>query len=269
MFEFEIDAKCKDAIYNYYLNNNADEKNVRLEIIKVILTDGCPISSCTVKNYVVKTSRDEENKLDIINLIFATGIKKTYLGDLLSEYLMSVCDEKPIKDAILDLLINAGFKIDSNVFTQYVANSPDGIDTKIEKVKKLMQNGTQVKADCLENYILSIDKTNVFSEELFNLLSKNTFTISANAYAKFLLECADIDKARHSSKILSSITSDLNSAHISFSHAGNSLTGNVIQAYVLSANDGYDVVKAIVSEMLALKIKLNSKITVVWKHGKV
>jgi len=262
MFEFEIDAKCKDAIYNYYLNNNADEKNVRLEIIKVILTDGCPISSGTVKNYVVKTSRDEENKLDIINLIFATGIKKTYLGDLLSEYLMSVCDEKPIKDAILDLLINAGFKIDSNVFTQYVANSPDGIDTKIEKVKKLMQNGTQVKADCLENYILSIDKTNVFSEELFNLLSKNTFTISANAYAKFLLECADIDKARHSSKILSSITSDLNSAHISFSHAGNSLTGNVLQAYVLSANDGYDVVKAIVSEMLALKIKLNSKITV-------
>ena len=40
------------------------------------------------------------------------------------------------------------------------------------------------------------------------------------------------------------------------------MTGNVLQAYVLSANDSYDVVKAIVNEMLALKIKLNSEITV-------
>ena len=195
-------------------------------------------------------------------MIFATGINKTYLGDLLSEYLMSSCDEKNIKDEIIKLLIDNGFKIDSNVFTQYIANSSDAIDAKISKVKKLMQNGTQVKADCLENYILSVGKTNVFSEELFNLLSKNTFTISANAYAKFLLECADIDKARHSSKLLSSITSDLNTSHVCFSHLGNSLTCNVLQAYVLGANDSYDVVKAIVSELLALKIRLNSEITV-------
>ncbi len=262
MFEFEMDARSKDAIYNYYLNNNADDKDIRLEILEVLLVEGCPISNSTVKNYVVKTTRDEENKFNIINLIFATGINKTYLGDLLSEYLMSSCDEKNIKDEIIKLLIDNGFKIDSNVFTQYIANSSDAIDAKISKVKKLMQNGTQVKADCLENYILSVGKTNVFSEELFNLLSKNTFTISANAYAKFLLECADIDKARHSSKLLSSITSDLNTSHVCFSHLGNSLTCNVLQAYVLGANDSYDVVKAIVSELLALKIRLNSEITV-------
>lgn len=262
MFGFEIDAKSKDAIYNYYLNNNADEKEVRIEILKVLLTEGCPISNGTVKNYVVKTSRDEENKLNIINLIFTTGINKTYFGDLLSEYLMSDCDEKSIKDTILELLINAGFKIDSNVFTQYIANSSDDIDAKIANVNKLIQNGTQVKADCLENYILSVDNTNVFSEELFNLLSRDIFTISVNAYAKFLLECEDIDKVRHSSKILSAVTFDLNTSHISFIHEGKSLIGNVLQAYVLSANDSYDVVKAIVNEMLALKIKLNSEITV-------
>lgn len=262
MFEFDIEAKSKDAIYNYYLNNNTDEKETRLDILKVLLIEGCPISNGTIKNYIVRTSRDEENKSEIINLIFATGINKTYLGDLLSEYLMSACDDKPIKDAIFEMLINAGFKTDSNVFTKYVVNSSDTIDAKIEKVKKLMQNGTQVKADCLENYILSVGKANVFSEEMFNLLSKGTFTISANAYAKFLLECEDIDKARDSSKILSSITYDLNTSHIRFNHAGNVLTGNVFQAYVLRTNDGYDVVKAIVNEMLSLKIKLNSEITV-------
>ena len=257
-----MDSKSKDAIYNYYLNNNADDKDTRLEILKELLVEGCPISNSTVKNYVVKTTRDKENKFDIINLIFATGINKTYLGDLLSEYLISACDEKSIKDAITELLINDGFKIDSNVLMQYIANGSDEIDAKIFKVKKFLQNGTQVKADCLESYILSVGKTNVFSEELFNLLAKNAFAISANAYAKFLLECADIDKVRHNSKILSSITSDLNASYISLSHLGNSLTCNVLQAYILNAKDSYDVVKAIVNEMLASKIKLNSEITV-------
>lgn len=262
MFGFEIDAKSKDAIYNYYLNNNCDEKDVRLEIIKVLLTEGCPISNGTVKNYVVKTSKDEENKLAILNTIFATGINKTYLGDLLSEYLMSSCDTKEIKDSISEYLINNGFKIDSNVFTQYISNSSDTSESKIDKAKKLIQNGTQVKSDCLESYILSVGKTNVFSEELFNILSKNTFTMSANAYAKFLLECSDIDKVRHSSKILSSITTDLNSSHIGFAHLGNSITGNVLQAYVLCTNDSYDVAKVIASELMAKKIKLNTELSV-------
>lgn len=262
MFEFEIDAKSKDAIYNYYLNNNSDDKDVRFDIIEVLLTEGCPISNGTVKNYVVKTARDEENKINIIKLIFATGINKTYLGDLLSEYLLSGCDEKTIKDDITELLIDTGFKIDSNVFTQYVSDSTDSVETKIAKIKKLVQNGTMVKADCLENYILSIGKTNEFSEEIFNLLSKNTFTFSANAYLKFLTECHDIDKVRHSSKILYSITADLNSSHVGFSHIGNSMSGNILQAYVLCANDSYEVVKAIVSDLIGYKVKLNTEMTV-------
>lgn len=262
MFEFEIDAKSKDAIYNYYLNNNSDDKEVRFDIIEVLLTEGCPISNGTVKNYVVKTARDEENKINIIKLIFATGINKTYLGDLLSEYLLSGCDEKTIKDDITELLIDTGFKIDSNVFTQYVSDSTDSVETKIAKIKKLVQNGTMVKADCLENYILSIGKTNEFSEEIFNLLSKNTFTFSANAYLKFLTECHDIDKVRHSSKILYSITADLNSSHVGFSHIGNSMSGNILQAYVLCANDSYEVVKAIVSDLIGYKVKLNTEMTV-------
>lgn len=262
MFEFEIDAKSKDAIYNYYLNNNSDDKDVRIDIIEVLLIEGSPISNGTVKTYVVKTSRDEENKINIIKQIFATGINRTYLGDLLSEYLMSDCDEKTIKDDITELLIDTGFKVDSNVFARYVSESTDSIDAKITKIKKLVQNGTMIKADCLENYILSIGKTNEFSEELFNLLSKNTFTFSVNAYFKFLTECHDIHKVRHSSMILSSITSDLNSSHVGFSHLGNSMNGNVLQAYVLCTNDSYDVVKAIVSELIGYKVKLNAEMTV-------
>ncbi len=262
MFEFEIDAKSKDAVYNYYLNNNNDDKDTRLAVMCIFLTEKCPISSNTIKNYFVKTSIDEENKIKVIEMIFATGINKTYLGDLLSEYLLFACDEKTVKDKVTEYLINSGFKIDSNILTRYIVTSSDEIDVKIENVKKLINNGTQVRADCLESYIMSVGKVNDFSEVLFDILSNNTITMSVNAYAKYLMECKDIDKTRHNGVLLSSVSSDLNKSFIKFNHLNNVINGNVLQAYVLNTNDHYDVAKAIVAEMLSFRVKLNSDINV-------
>lgn len=262
IFEFEMDAKSKDAIYNYYLNNNNDSKEERMVIVEALMTEGCPISYNTVKNYVVKTVRDEDNKIKIIKLIFDTGINKTYLGDLLSEYLLLSVDEKGVNNEIFDFLISYGFKVDSYVFTKYITVNKDNIDLKIEKAKKLIQNGTHVNPNCLENYILSINSVNVFSEEMFNILSKGAFSISADSYLKYLLSCKDMDKVRHNNKLLDAITLDLKSLYVNFVYSGDCVSGNVLQAYVLSAQDSYDVAKSIISEMLALRIKMNSEITV-------
>lgn len=262
MFGFEMDAKSKDAIYNYYLNNNKDSKEDRLVIIDTLITPGCPISNNTVKNYVVKTAHDEENKLEIIQHIFEMGINKTYLGDLLSEYLLSSSDANSVKDEVSEYLIDCGFKVDSNIFTQYVISKKDSIELRIAKAKKLIQNGTQVRPDCLESYILSIDATDAFSEEMFNILSKSVFTITANSYLKYLMNCKDIDKVRHSNKLLSGISTDLSSTNINFSYNDDSLCGNVLQAYVLTTQDSYDVARAIVNDMLSMKIKMNSEVIV-------
>lgn len=260
-FEFEIDAKSKDAIYYYFLTSNQSPKEERVQIADILLTEGCPITGNTVKSYVVNVTTDEENKIAIIDKIFNTGVNKTYLGDLLSAYLISSQDGMEIKNAISDYLINSGFKVDSNVLTNYVTSVEDN-SVKVPKVKKLIANGTQVKVDCLESYILSISDRNVFSEELFNILSQHSSVISVNALANFLINCKDIDKARHAGRLLSFVSVDLNTSSVRFTYAQDSISGNVLQMYVLCTQDRYDLVQSIVSEMLAMKIKLNSEMTV-------
>lgn len=260
MFEFEIDGKSKDAIYNYYLNNNNDPVETRIIISDTMLEDGCPISNATARNYIIKTSIDSENKLDIIRKIFETGINKTYLGDLLSDYMMSAQDGKEIKDKISDYLIEIGYRMDSSVFTQYVILKNDALELKIPKMKKLLQNGTQIKSDCIDSYLLAINSPEDFSEEVFNIICTGSYSVSTSALAKFLLECRDIDKARHFSKLFNSVSTDINASYIKFLHLGNQISGNVLQAYVLLSNDNYDITNQIASEMIAAKIKLNSEI---------
>ena len=262
MFRLEVDGKSKDAVYNYYLNNNQDAYPDRVKVVDFLLTKDCPISNTTVQNYIVRTSRDGEGKLPIVEKIFDTGINKTYLGDLLSEYLLTSTDPEAVKSPMSNFLIDKGFKIDSNVLTQYITSDIDAMDARIEKTKRLIANGTSVKADCLENYILSVKEPADFSEQMFNLLTGYSFTIGFAAYARFLLFCKDIDKVRHNAKLAGAFSGDLSGMQTTVKHGGDSVVCNLLQAYVLTAADSYDAAKAIVGELLGRKMKLNTEVTV-------
>lgn len=262
MFRFEIDARAKDTVYNYYLNSNSDACADRIRVIDFLLTQGCPISNTTVRSYIVGTSIDGEGKISVAEKILATGINRTYLGDLLSEYLLASTDSEEVRARLSDYLIDCGFKVDSVVLTQYVTSDTDPIDAKLDKVRKLIANGTLVKADCLENYILSVAEPSDFSEQMFNLLADCSFTVGFAAYARFLLYCRDIDKIRHHAKIASAFSGDLNNMQTTVQHGGDSVVCNLLQAYVLAAADSPDVARAVVSSLTAARIKLNTEITV-------
>lgn len=259
MLGFNLDAKALDAVYNYYLNNNADDVEIRAKVINVLLVPGAPISTGTVKNYVIKTQTDGESKLKIIDKIFATGINKTYVGDLLSDYMLHSPDYEPLKSRVEDYLIMQGFKADSGVLSQYVI-STDDVKVKIEKTRQLIQNGTQIKADTIDTYILSLKEPDEFSEEMFNLLTSHNYSVSLAGYIKFLLFCKDIDKVRHNEKLINAVTGNVSEQSASISHNGNKISCNPFQAYVLNTSDSFDVAEAIVSQFNAMGIKLNTDI---------
>ena len=262
MLSFNLDAKALDAVYNYYLNNNSDDSDTRNAIIDVMLVPGAPVSTATVRNYVVNTKTDGESKIIIIEKILGTGINKTYLGELLSDYMMKSADEPDIKNRIFDYLSMQGFKADSNILSRYIAGSQDDSKTKFEKVKRLIQNGTQVKSDTLDEYIQSINVPSDFSEELFNILTEHSYSVSINSYGKFLLFCSDLDKVRHNDRMMQGISGDLNNQMISIRHNDNSIECNVFQAYLLNATDTYETAAGIVSRFNYEKIKANGNITV-------
>ncbi len=262
MLAFNLDAKAMDAIYNYYLNNNSDDVETRMQIIDVLLKPGVPITTGTVKNYVIKTQVDGDNKLNVIEKILETGINKTYVGDMLSEYMLQSSDDEGIKTKVFEYLTREGFKVDSSILSQYLIGSSDDNKIKTEKIKRLIQNGTQVKADALDGYILSLKTPDSFSEELFNLLTEHSYSVGIQSYGKFLLFCKDIDKVRHNEKMMRGVNGDLSTQSLSIKHNGNSISCNAFQAYLLNTTDSYDVASAIVNQFNSARVKASTDITV-------
>ena len=175
---------------------------------------------------------------------------------------MASQDTEKVRNRIFEYLIEKGFKVDSDVLTQYITLAEDAAEVKIDKVKRLITNGAQVKADCLDNYILSLDESSEFSEVMFDLLTNGSITIGFKAYSKFLLYCKDIDKVRHNSKLATVFSGDLNSLQTTVEHNGDSVTCNLLQAYVLISADCYETAKAIVSDFSSARIKMNTEISV-------
>lgn len=261
MLSFQIDRKALDAIYNYYLNHNSDTEEQREEILKVLLVDGAPVSANTVRTYILKTNTDSNIKQKIIDLIFSTGINKTYLGNLLSEYIMSSSDHTEQKEKVAQYLVERGFKVDSDVLEKYVI-SDENKEIKLRKIKQLIANGTIVKADTLDAYILTICNPDDFSADIFNILTANCFSVGFQAYAKYVLECKDIDKVRHGEKLISVLNCDLESQRITVNCFGGSITCNIAQAYLLNCNDGYDTATQLLQQMREKGIKLNKEVLV-------
>ena len=270
MLSLHVEQKTLDSIYNYYLNNNQDSPEDRVVIIDALLTEGAPISNHTVKNYLLKTKTDGDRKREVLEKIFATGISKTYLGDILSEYLLHTEDKEDLKKIISDYLIEQGFRMDSGSLSQYVVSGDDKAQ-KIAKIRQIAQGGTQIKADTLNAYITSLKTPEEFSEEIFNLLAQGTFVVSYQAYQKFLFFCKDVDKVRHHERMLRALDFDVTMQKISVTHCSNSLTCNFAQAYLLNSADSHEVAGAILHQLSNAKVKLATELMVngsVWKFKK-
>ena len=262
MLSFNIEPKGLDAIYNYYLNSNNDDVETRIFIIEKLMTPQAPVTTSTVKTYIVNTVTDGDRKVEVIDRILSTGINKTYLGDVLSEYMQKSADSPEQKQKIFDYLVNQGFKADSGALSRFVTSSDGDVKGQIEKTKQLIANGTQVKAEAINDYIMSINNPGDFTEEMFNLLTEQSYTVSVTALGKFLLGCKDLDKVRHLEKLVYAVNGDLNCACVTVNHLGNNVFCNPLQAYVLNTIDDYETATSITKLLTGSKVKLAGDITV-------
>lgn len=261
MLSFQIENKDLDSVCNHYLNNNMSNQEERLLILDSLLYQGFPISSNTVRNYIVNTTTDKNYKKQVIEKIISTGIEKVYLGNILSEYLIGAKDEQPQRREIFEFLISQGFNVDSAAFINYICSEEDK-NLKFETAKQLIQSGTLVRADTLDYYILSLRNSQEFSEDIFHLLLQCNCIIHSAAFARYLLECSDINKVGHSHAILDLIVPEELSRPIQIFHLNDSLECNIAQSYLLISKDGYNITAMILAKILSRGIKLNTDILV-------
>ena len=263
-FEFKVDSKSIESVLTNYLCFNVDKAENRKIIIECLLEHVSNIPTSTVESYVLKCSTDGENKPEVINLMFEKGLNVSFFNDLLSKYMNSTSDDKETKKSIVELLSQKGLKIDPGSLIDYICESSDEAPDKIQFVKKMVANGSQLRADAANAYLEKTSPSR-FSSELFSLIFTAGSSFSSRAVENYLLRFIDRDaiKADNAKTIIEHAAYDVTNSSCQIVHLGNSINCNLLQAYTLATTDSQAVTTEIVNFLSKSKrIKFNSEIFV-------
>ncbi len=264
IFDFKIDAKNMEAIVTNYLCFNQDPVPTRKEIIPYLLEKAPVLPTSTVQNYVLKCAIDGAEKPAIVKTIFDNGVNTSFFNELLSKYMSASPDNYEVKTAIIEILSSGGLKIDPSSFIDYICGSQDDVPTKIQFIKRMVSNGSQLRNDAANAY-LERTAPDQFSSELFSLIFTPSSSFGAKAVERYLLYCRDRDaiKAQNFRTIAEHFSGDIGTIACQINHAGDSVTCNILQAYILISTDQQSVTQEIVNWLITQRrLKINAEITV-------
>ena len=102
----------------------------------------------------------------------------------------SSTDSNEVKAEITDILSGGGLKIDPSSFIEYICGTQADVPTKIQFIKKMNANGSQLRSDAASTYLERTAPIQ-FSAELFSLIFTPASSFSAKAVERYLLYCRD------------------------------------------------------------------------------
>ena len=263
LFEFKIDAKSVEAVMTNYLCFNQDPVSTRKEVIPYLLDKSPVLPTSTVQNYILKCAVDGNEKPAVVKAIFDKGLNTSFFNELLSKYLNSSTDSNEVKTAITEILSGGGLKIDPGSFIDYICGTQDDVSTKIQFVKKMISNGSQLRSDAANAY-LERATPDQFSSELFSLICTPASAFSAKAAERYLLYCREREsiKVQNFRTIAERCSGGVGAMTCQVSHAGNGISCSILQAYVLISTDSQSVTHEIVNWLITQqKMKINAEIT--------
>jgi hypothetical protein len=261
MLDFNIDAKSIDAVISNYLCFNQDPTEIRTVIIPILLGTVTLIQTRTVENYVLSNNTDGENKPGVIEHIFSLDLNMSFFHDLLAKYMNSSVDVKEVKDKIIVLLVGKGLKIDPKAFVDYICYSPALVDDKVDFIKKMLSNGTPLRADTVNIYLETVNPAQ-FSSELFALIVASASSISERALSNYLLLCRERGylKVKNFISLAEQCHNNVADARCDAMCAGQTISGYLLSVYLLATPDSFEVTKEIADYMIGCKAKLNADI---------
>ena len=263
LFEFKVDAKSVEAVMSNYLCFNQDPVATRKEVIPYLLDKSPALPTSTVQNYVLKCAVDGSEKPAIVKAIFDKGLNTSFFNELLSKYMNSSTDSNEVKAEITEILSGGGLKIDPSSFIDYICGTQDDVPTKIQFIKKMVANGSQLRSDAANAY-LERTPPDQFSSELFSLIFTPASSFSARAVERYLLYCRDREtiKAQNFRTIADRCSGGVGAMTCQVSHAGDSISCSILQAYVLLSTDSQAVTQDIVGWLITQqRMKINAEIT--------
>lgn len=263
-FEFRIENKALEAVTANYLCCNSSPFAERKPVIDCLFEKAVSFPTNTVETYVLRTDTDGAEKPGILAAMFDKGLNASFCGDLLSKYMNSTVDPREIKEEIVDILSEKGMRIDPGAFINYICSSPDELPDKMRFIRKMINNGSQLRGDAADAY-LQRTAPSAFSSELFSLIVSPGSTFSAKGIEKYLLEMKDREaiKADNVKTLIEHSCVNVSSMKCRVTHLGSPIECNLLQAYVLTTTESQELAEKIAEYLITHeKLKINAEISV-------
>lgn len=263
LLQFQADAKSIDAALSHYLCCSTDSPQTQARVIPVLLERVSTVSANAVQNYILKCAADGASKPEVVEQLFRKGLNIHFFQDLLSKYMTGSPDSVPVRGAIIDFLCGQGLKVSGDTLTQYICQSQDAVSAKIEFIRKLLNNGTQPGRNSANAYLDQTEPAQ-FSPELLTLLLTPASTFSARSVERYLLCIRDKAEVKFQTfrTIAQRCSESVGSITCLISHGGNSISCNLVQAYILLSGDPVEVTAQIVSWLTQQRLRINAEMMV-------
>lgn len=270
LYEFHVEQKTSESVLNDYLCYNQSNPEERKELIPFLLEQTENIPSSTVQNYVLKCSQDGENKPWVVETVFGREINSSLYKNLLDRYLTSSQDEQSIRDKVVKILSGSGLSMTSEALTDYACQPGDDSETKVMFVRRMLENGSQLRSDGACRYLEDGDPDQ-FNSDLFAALLQPGSTFSAKAVENYLLYCRDREtvKAENFATIVQRCPDGANGIRCRIQYGDDSLDCSLLQAYILLSRDSQPLTHQIVDWLInSEKMKINAELTCSGKNMK-
>lgn len=252
-----------EVLTGAYLCQSSEPADDRGAMLAELCRDLSSVPARDFEQYVLLCNADGGQKTDRIRQILnLPAMNVGFFRELAGKYLQNNNDDPAHRGPVLNQLIQCGLVIEGSVLIDYVCQSPDTPDSKVELVQMAMNHGTALRADALSIYLERC--ADRFAPELFGLLYSNSASITQKALENYVLRCRDYPavKVHNACALAGRIGAALGSGSCSVRHGSSRISGNLAQAYILTTGDDITVASAMVQAMVQSGTRLATMIQV-------
>ncbi|MBQ8559446.1 MAG: hypothetical protein IJ439_05630 [Tyzzerella sp.] len=259
-----LDNRAKDSVLAEILLHNGEDTESRIILINKALEYVDTISTNALTDYILKCNLDGERKPEVLRMFLKLDLNMSFFRDVLSRYMQGSIDQAETKKEIIQELSNCGLQMDFKVLLDMACRATEANYMEVvSTLQRAIKNGTRISSDAVSTYLENVKPEN-YCGELISLLHTSMSRISDKALANYVLyatESFDI-KLKNSVEFAGQNPSRFGSSMCGIKYLNSDIQCNLLQAYVLKAEDSVAIVEAMVTAMKNAGTKLNDSIIV-------
>ncbi len=260
--KFHVTEKSKEVFVSSYLCDIGDTPENRKALIPYLLSLVPMLSTVNVEKYLLRCTADMEMKSEVVKMIFAMKINKSFFNNTLNNYIRTSQDVFTVKKEVVHTLISTGLRISSDAILDVLLQ--DKLNT-IEKVElfRLLKVGVSSVDDITNNYIATVSESG-FDSEVFGELLSCTSNIAEKNLIRYVLNLTDLDAAKigRVSKLCGMCYSKVSDIDCTISHNGRNISCNLAQAYIFGAKESEEVAVSVLSALRGAGGDVNADVDV-------